>query len=103
MTNRQNLVRRANRTITATIAGLLVAGLLVTSGPQIFVLRFVFAVLILAGVGAAFWSLFEVPCCKCGNALGRVGFSVASGRRSVEAPRCPSCGVSFDTEIPKKT
>jgi hypothetical protein len=103
MTNRQYLIRRANRTITATIAGLIIAGLIVTSTPRIFVLRFVFAVVLGAGVAAALWSLFEIPCLSCQKAMGSVGFWVASGRKSAEAPICPCCGISVDTEVPKKT
>lgn len=102
MTNRQYLVRRANRTVTATIAGLIVAGLVVTSGPRIFVLRFVFSVVLGAGVLAAFWSLFEIPCLNCQEALGRIGFWVANGRKFDESPKCPNCGISVDTEVPRK-
>ena len=102
MTNRQHLIRRANRTITATIAGLIIAGLIATSTPGIFVLRFVIAVVLGAGVVAAVWTLFEIPCLNCQKAMGSVGFWVASGRKSAAVPICPGCGISVDAEVPKK-
>ena len=79
MTIRQSLERRGQRTVAGTSAFLLGAGLLVSSGPRIFVLRFVFAVLMGAVVLAAVWSLFEIPCPNCRKRLGRIGFCVASG------------------------
>jgi hypothetical protein len=102
MTNRQYLVRRANRTAAWTIAGLIVGGFLATSVPRIFVLRFILSVLIGAGVVAAFWSLFESLCLNCRKPLGSLGLWVANGRKFDESPKCPSCGISVDTEIPTK-
>jgi len=101
VTIRLYLMRRANRTVTGVVAFLLLAGVLVSSGPKGFALRFVFAVLIMAVVIAAFWSLFEVPCLNCGKQLGRVGFWVANGRMRGASPHCPHCGTSLDSEIPQ--
>ena len=95
------LIRRANRTVTGVIAFLLLAGVLISSGPRGFVLRFVFAVPMVVVVIAAFWSLFEVPCLHCRKPLGRVGFWVANGRMRHTSPQCPHCGISLDSEIPK--
>jgi hypothetical protein len=101
VTIRFYLMRRANRTVSGVATFLLLAGALVTSGPRIFVLRFVFAVLMGAVVIAAFWSLFEVPCVNCRKHLGRVGFWVANGRMRGILPQCPHCGISLDSEMPK--
>jgi hypothetical protein len=98
VTSRVYLARRANRTVTGVVAFLLLAGILISSGPRGFVIRFVFAVLTLAVVIAAFWSLFEVPCINCRKPLGRVGFRVAHGRLRGTSPQCPHCGISLDSE-----
>jgi hypothetical protein len=100
MTIRQYLMRRCNRSVGGTIAFLVVAGALVSSGPRVFVMRFVFGVVIAAVVVAAFWSLFEIPCPKCRKPMGRVGFWVANGRMVKTSPRCPHCDISVDEEIP---
>ena len=100
MTIRQYLMRRCNRAVSGTIAFLVVAGALVSSGPRMFVIRFVFAVVIAAVVVAAIWSLFEIPCPICHKAMGRVGFWVANGRMEKTAPRCPHCEVSVEEEVP---
>ena len=96
MTIRQYLMRRCNRAVSGTIAFLIVAGALVSSGPRMFVIRFGFAVVIAAVVVAAIWSLFEIPCPICHKSMGRVGFWVATGRMKKTAPRCPHCGVGVD-------
>jgi hypothetical protein len=103
MTTRQYLVRRASRTASGTVAFLLVAGVLASTGPRGFVLRFIFAVFIAAVVIAGFWSLFEIPCLHCGKRLGRVGFLVAHGRRGSTSPQCPYCEISVDVEVPSAT
>jgi hypothetical protein len=100
VTIRQYLMRRCNRAVNGTIAFLVVAGALVSSGPRMFVIRFVFAVVMAAVVVAAIWSLFEIPCPICHKAMGRVGFWVANGRMKKSAPRCPHCGVSVDETVP---
>ena len=100
MTIRQYLMRRCSRTVTGTIAFLIVAGALVSSGPRVFVIRFVFAVVMAAVVVAAIWSLFEIPCPKCRKPMGRVGFWVANGRMEKTAPSCPHCGISVDDAVP---
>jgi hypothetical protein len=103
MTIRQSLERRGQRTVRGTLAFLLVAGILVSSGPRIFVLRFVFAVLIGAVVLAAVWSLFEIPCPNCRKRLGRFGFCLASGLPVSRWSHCPHCNVGLDQEISKVT
>jgi hypothetical protein len=100
MTIRQSLERRCQRTVGGTVAFLLVAGWLVSSGPRVFVLRFVFAVLMGAVVFAAAWSLFEIPCPRCRKRLGVVGFCVASGLMANRSPRCRHCQVALDQDIP---
>jgi hypothetical protein len=100
MTIRQYLMRRCNRAVSGTIAFLIVAGALVSSGPGIFIMRFVFAVVMAVVVVAAIWSLFEIPCPNCRKAMGRVGFWVANGRMEKSAARCPHCAVSVDEEVP---
>jgi hypothetical protein len=100
VTIRQYLMRRCNRAVGGTIAFLLVAGALVSSGPRVFVIRFVFAVVIAAVVVAAIWSLFEIPCPNCRKPMGPVGFWVANGRMRKTATRCPHCDVSVDEEVP---
>src|SRR5258708_7867364 len=99
MTIRQTLERRCQRTVRGTLAFLLVAGWLVSSGPRIFVLRFVFAVLMGAVVLAAAWSLFEISCPNCRKRLGRIGFCVASGLMANRSPRCRHCQISLDQDI----
>jgi hypothetical protein len=100
VTIRQYLMRRCNRAVSGTSAFLVVAGALVSSGPRMFVIRFVFAVVMAAVVVAAIWSLFEIPCPICHKPMGRVGFWVANGRMKTTAPRCPHCGVSVDEAVP---
>ena len=100
MTIRGYLVRRASRTVSSVTVFLLLAGALVTVGPNGFVPRFVLAVFIGAVVVAAFWSLFEVPCLNCRKPLGTVGFWVANGRLRDTSPQCPHCQISFDTQLP---
>jgi hypothetical protein len=100
VTIRQYLMRRCSRAVTGTIAFLVVAGALVSSGPRVFVIRFVLAVVITAVVAAAIWSLFEIPCPNCRKPMGRVGFWVANGRMERTVPRCPHCDVSVDEEVP---
>ena len=100
MTIRQYLIRRCNRAVSGTIAFLLVAGALVSSGPRIFVMRFVFAVVMAAVVAAAIWSLFEIPCPNCRKSMGRIGFWVANGRMKHDAACCPHCGVGVDAAFP---
>ena len=100
MTIRQYLARRGQRTVAGTVAFILVAGLLVSSGPRVFVLRFVFAVLMGAVVLAAVWSLFEIPCPNCRKRLGRIGFCVASGLLVNRSPRCRHCKIALDQDVP---
>jgi hypothetical protein len=100
MTIRQSLERRGQRTVRGTVAFLLVAGLLVSAGPRVFVLRFVFAVLMGAVVFAAVWSLFEISCPSCRKPLGRIGFCVASGLMANRSPRCRHCHIGLDQDIP---
>ena len=50
VTIRQYLMRRCNRAVSGTIAFLVVTGALVSSGPRMFVIRFVFAVVMAAVV-----------------------------------------------------
>jgi hypothetical protein len=100
VTIRQYLMRRCNRAVSGTIAFLVVAGALVSSGPRVFVIRFVFAVVIGAVVVAAIWSLFEIPCPNCRKVMGRVGFWAANGRMEKTVLRCPHCGISVDEEVP---
>ncbi len=100
MTIRQSLERRGQRTVGGTVAFLLVAGMLVSSGPRLFVLRFVFAVLMGAVVLAAAWSLFEIPCPGCRKHLGRIGFCVASGLMANRSPRCHHCHIALDQDLP---
>lgn len=99
MTIRQYLIRRCNRTVTGTIAFLIVAGALLSSAPRVFVLRFVLAVVVAAVVLAAVWSLFEIPCPNCIKRMGRIGFAVANGLMANRSPRCPHCGVSVDEQL----
>jgi hypothetical protein len=96
VTIRQYLMRRCNRAVSGTVAFLIVAGALVSSGPRIFVFRFVCAVVIAAVVVAAIWSLFEIPCPKCRKPMGQIGFWVANGRMAKTTPRCPHCDASVD-------
>jgi hypothetical protein len=100
MTIRKYLIRRCTRLIYGVGAFLIVAAMLVTAGPRIFVLRFVVAVLMSAVVAAAFWSLFEIPCPNCWKTLGRVGFRVAHGGMTRNSPVCPHCGISVDKQMP---
>ena len=100
MTIRQYLVRRCSRTVAGTIAFLVVAGAMVSSGTRVFVIRFAIAVVMLAVVLAAFWSLFEIPCPNCIKRMGRVGFLVANGGLVKTSPRCPHCGISVDEQMP---
>lgn len=100
MTIRQFLERRGQRTVGGTVAFVLVTGLLISSGPRIFVLRFVLAVFVGAVVFAAVWSLFEIPCPNCRKRLGRIGFCVASGLMANRAPQCLHCHIGLDQEIP---
>ena len=100
MTTRQYLIRRAKATIRGTVAFLLLAGALLTAGPRGFVMSFVIAVVIGAVVLAAFWSLFEVPCPNCRQALGSIGFRVGNGQMRDRSPNCPHCGVSLDETMP---
>ena len=86
--------------MSGTIAFLVVTGALVSSGPRVFVIRFVFAVVIAAVVVAAIWSLFEIPCPNCRKSMGHVGFWVANGRMANTAPHCPHCDVSVDEAVP---
>ena len=89
MTIRQFLERRGQRAVGGTVAFLLVVGSLVSSGPRIFVLRFVFAVLMGAVVLAVVWSLFEIACPCCRKRLGRIGFCVASGLKADRSAALP--------------
>jgi len=101
MTIRQYLMRRCNRSLTGTIAFLLLAGALITSGPSNFGLRAIWALLIAVVVTAVVWSLFEIPCLNCLKPMGRVGFWVANGRMVETSPRCPHCDISVDEKIPR--
>lgn len=101
VTIRQFLIRRCHRSVSGTILFLMVAGILVSSGPRLFVFRFVLAVLMAAVVAAAFWSLFKILCPQCHQPMGRVGFWVAHGLMQESSPHCPHCNVSVDTEIPR--
>ena len=100
MTIRDYLQRRCRRTVTGTVVFLIVAGLSFGAVPWIFILRFVLAVLGGAGVVAAFWSQFEIPCPNCKRSLGRLGFMVGNGGYAGSSPRCPHCDISVDAALP---
>jgi hypothetical protein len=99
VTIRQYLMRRCSQTVTATIVFLLVAGYLVSVGPALFEIRFALSVVSAAVVLAAFWSLFKLPCPRCGHSLGRVGFWVANGGTPTATAHCPHCAVSVDAPL----
>lgn len=99
MTIRQYLMRRCSQTVTATIAFVLVAGYFVSLSPPLFAVRFALAVLIGAVVLAAFWSLFKLPCPRCGRSLDAVGFWAANGGLSSSTAKCPHCAVSLDAPM----
>jgi hypothetical protein len=85
------------------VAFLLVSGALVSMATRIFVVRFACAVVIVVVTLAAFLSLFQIPCPKCGKALGMAGFKAAhSGMRPVPA-HCPHCNVGFDEPMPRRS
>jgi DNA-directed RNA polymerase subunit RPC12/RpoP len=82
---------------------LLVVGASAGYAPRSLALRISLAVLVLAAVGAAFWSLFEIRCPNCSKPLGMSGFLGAIERpRATSARRCPHCGISFDSEMPTR-
>jgi hypothetical protein len=94
-------MRQGYRNVRRTMVFLIVSGALVIITTRGFVLRFACAVVIAVVPVAAFWSLFHIPCPKCGKALGLVGFKAANsgaGRRNVA--HCAHCGVSFDEPMP---
>jgi len=79
------------------------SGALVSIGTRSFVVRFGCAVVIVVVAVAAFWSLFQIPCPKCRNPLGIVGFKVANsgmGSRNTVPAHCPHCNVSFHEPMP---
>ena len=87
------------------MAFLVVSGALVSIATRGFVVRFACAVVIAAVPVAALWSLFHVPCPKCGKPLDVAGFKAANsglGSRAVPA-RCVHCNVSFDEPMGKAT
>jgi len=99
MTIRGLLRRRSRQYSNRAVAFLLVSGALVCIATRSFVVRFVCAVVILIVVVAAFLSLLQIPCSKCGKSLGVLGFKVANsplGRRDTVPAFCPHCNVSFD-------
>lgn len=78
------------------IGYLFAAGWLMSEYRFGFIVRFVFAVVSLAIVGAAFWSLFEIPCSACRKPLGYRGFKVATGAAQRSVPQCPHCEAPLD-------
>lgn len=104
LTIRQFLMRRSEQYSSRVVIFVLASGTLVTFAFRNFALRFACAVVIAVVVTAAFWSLFQIPCPKCRNPLGMIGFKTAnSGLASRQKPaRCPHCEVNFDEPMPVK-
>jgi hypothetical protein len=101
MTIREFLMRRSRQYVRRTTYFLIVSGVLVGIATREFVVRFACAVVIAVVPVAAFWSLFHIPCPKCGKPLGMAGFKAAhSGMGSSTVPaHCAHCNVSFDEPI----
>jgi hypothetical protein len=103
LTIRQFLMRRSSQYARRTMAFLIGSGALLTIGASIFVVRFACAVVALVVAVAAFSSLFHIPCPKCHQSLGIMGFKVANsglGRRKTATAHCPHCNVSVDEPMP---
>jgi hypothetical protein len=98
MNAREQLERRAGYLKIGLAVYLLGAGWLMSTYPFGLVIRFVFAVVSLAIVAAAFWSLFEMPCPACVKPLGTAGFKVALGHSRAATARCPHCELRLDNE-----
>ncbi|HEY2685455.1 MAG TPA: hypothetical protein VGI93_18225 [Steroidobacteraceae bacterium] len=96
MKARERLVRHAGYLKIGLAAYLLGAGWLMSAYPFGFVIRFVFAVVSLAIVAAAFWSLFEMPCPACRKPLGAAGFKIATRASRASEARCPHCAQRLD-------
>jgi hypothetical protein len=102
MTIRQYLRLRSDRHATAAFAFLLLVGASAAFLPRILAIRIAIAVVIIAVVAAAFWSLFEIRCPNCAKPMGMAGFWGAVGPVRAPSPRCPHCNIQIDAEMPGK-
>jgi hypothetical protein len=102
MTIHQYLRRLASQYVGRLMLFLIVGGILMALAPAIFALRFAGAVVMLVVVLATVVHLFRIPCPRCREPLGRIGFMAAHAARSDGRAQCPHCAVSLDSEMPQE-